>query len=145
LFHVIGIEFHLANDFDNYAIMEVAMLTALGKELRRLRIEKDEKMLDMARRLQVSTGMMSSVERGKKTPPKGFEEAVIRAYSLASDAAEHMRRAADQSRNAFTLQPTSEIGRDTAGLLARRMDELTDAQLEGIQKILDEGGKSGGQ
>ena len=53
------------------------MITELGKELRKIRIDQDERLLDMAERLEKSAAFVSAVEVGKKSPPSGFEEAVI--------------------------------------------------------------------
>ncbi|GAB4359775.1 MAG: hypothetical protein Kow00114_12900 [Kiloniellaceae bacterium] len=114
----------------------MATITDIGRALRKLRIDNDERLLDMAEKLGKSASFISAVEVGKKAPPSGFEELVIKAYGLASKAADQLRRAADLSRKAFVIEPTSALGRDTAGLLARRMDDLTDDQLEEIQEIL---------
>ena len=112
------------------------MLTDFGKRLRMLRIEKDEKLLDMADRLEISSSFLSAVENGKKSPPSGFEEEVITAYDLDKDIADQLRNLADRARNTFVLKPESDMARNTAGMLARRMDGLSDNQLIDIQKIL---------
>ncbi|QOZ74091.1 XRE family transcriptional regulator [Bradyrhizobium sp. CCBAU 53351] len=117
------------------------MLTDIGKELRKLRIETDERLMDMAKRLDKSASFISAVEVGKKSPPSDFEEAVIKIYQLAGDAAEALRRAADRSRKAFTIEPSSALGRDTAALLARRINNLSDSQLKEIREILFKGSK----
>lgn len=117
------------------------MITELGKELRKIRIDRDERLLDMADRLQKSAAFVSAVEVGKKTPPTGFEEAVINVYGLAADIADTLRTAADRARRAFTIEPNSALGRDTAGLLARRMNNLSEEQLSDIRDILN--GKRG--
>lgn len=113
------------------------MITDLGKELRKIRIDRDERLMDMAEKLEKSAAFVSAVEVGKKSPPSGFEEAVVRAYSLAQDAAERLRSAADRARKAFTLEPNTMLGRDTAGLLARRMNELSEKDLNQIRNILN--------
>ena len=117
------------------------MITELGKELRKIRIDREERLLDMAERLEKSAAFISAVEIGKKSPPSGFEESVIKAYSLASDFAEKIRQAADRARKAFLLEPNTDLGKDTAGLLARRMNSLSEDQLKNIQEILS--GKKG--
>ena len=113
------------------------MITELGKELRKIRIDQDERLLDMAERLEKSAAFVSAGEGGKKSPPSGFEEAVIKAYGLAADVAERLRQTADRARKAFTIEPNSMLGRDTAGLLARRMNDLSEDQLNDIRKILN--------
>jgi hypothetical protein len=112
------------------------MITELGKELRKIRIDRDERLLDMADSLSKSAAFVSAVEVGKKSPPTGFEETVIEKYSLAADVADRLRRAADRARKAFTIEPNTMLGRDTAGLLARHVNELSPDQLRDIHDIL---------
>lgn len=112
------------------------MTTELGKELRKLRIDREERLLDMSKRLGKSASFISAVEVGKKAPPAGFEDLIINSYNLVSGAAEAIRRAADMSRKVFQLEPASSLGRDTAGMLARKMNSLSDGELRRIQKIL---------
>lgn len=119
------------------------MTTEIGKELRKLRIDRDERLYDMSHRLEKSPAFISAVERGSKSPPSGFEELVIAAYQLAGDAANALRRAADRSRKAFTIEAQTPLERDTAGLMARRMSSKMDAlspdELEKILAILRKG------
>lgn len=112
------------------------MTTEIGKELRKLRIDEDERLLDMATRLGKSSAFISAVERGTKAPPDGFVELVIKAYKLAGDAAASLRRAADRSRKSFTLEADTLLARDTAGLMARRMNSLSEEELNNIFQIL---------
>lgn len=119
------------------------MTTELGKELRKLRIDQDERLYDMSRRLGKSSAFISAVERGSKSPPSDFEGLVIAAYQLADGAANALRRAADRSRKAFTVEARTPLERDTAGLMARRMSSKMDAlspdELEKILAILRKG------
>lgn len=113
------------------------MITEIGKALRKLRIDQDERLLDMAKRLDKSSAFLSAVEIGKKSPPPGLEDAVVAAYRLSGAAVDLICRAANQSRKAFKLEPESELGRDTAGLLARKMNTLNDSELKRIMDILN--------
>jgi len=112
------------------------MTTEIGKELRKLRIDKGERLLDMARALQKSASFISAIEVGKKSPPLGFEDQVITFYHLAASAAKKLRQAANQSRSAFTLKPKTGAGRDTAALFARKIDGLSEKDFLEIQNIL---------
>ncbi|HHW39472.1 MAG TPA: helix-turn-helix domain-containing protein [Bacillales bacterium] len=116
------------------------MITEIGKELRKLRIDHGERLLDMAKNLSKSSAFISAVERGTKSPPEGFVDLVARTYKLADDAAASLRRAADRSRSSFTLEAESLLARDTAGLMARRMNSLSEEELNNILQIL---GKKG--
>lgn len=115
------------------------MTTELGKFMRKIRIDKDERLFDMAKRLGVSSAFISAIELGKKSPPEGFEEKITSAYDLQASAAQTLHFLADRERKSFTLEPRSQIGRDTAGMLARRINSLSDADLAQIQKILKRG------
>lgn len=112
------------------------MITAIGKELRKLRIDKGQRLLDMAHTMKKSASFISAIEVGKKSPPAGFEDEVISLYALASAAAKRMRQAANQSRTAFTLKPQTTVGRDTAALFARKIEGLSENDFLAIQDIL---------
>ncbi len=112
------------------------MVTEIGKELRRLRIDEDERLLDMDTKLEKSSAFISAIERGTKTPPPIFVELVTRVYRLTGDAAASLQSAADRSRKNFTIQADSLLARDTAGLMARQMNSLSEEDLSSMFKIL---------
>lgn len=112
------------------------MVTDLGKALRKLRIDLGERIIDMADRLGISAAFLSAVETGRKAPPKKFLDEVIRVYGLEGNDAENLRLAAARSKRDFKLTANSSAARETADLLARRLDSLTETQLAGIRDIL---------
>jgi transcriptional regulator with XRE-family HTH domain len=113
------------------------MLTELGKELRKLRIDHGERLVDMAQKIAKSASFISAVEIGKKAPPVGIEDQVARIYHLGDVAKRRLSRAADLSRNAFVVEAETPLARDTAGLFARKIKSLSSMQLEDIHKILN--------
>ncbi|KPF85840.1 hypothetical protein IP70_10370 [alpha proteobacterium AAP38] len=117
------------------------MVTEIGKELRKLRIDKDERLLDMAEKVERSPAFLSAVETGRKAPPDGFGEMIVKAYRLTGEAAERLLSAFDKSRDNFRIYALNPFARDTAGLLARKFDTLSDDQLKEIQTILKRGEK----
>ncbi len=58
------------------------MLASFGKILRKLRIDHSERLLDMAKKLDISVAFLSSVKIGKKFVPVGLEEKIIEFYGL---------------------------------------------------------------
>lgn len=118
------------------------MLTEIGKELRKLRIDRGERLLDMASRINKSTSFLSAVEVGTKAPPAGLEDEIATAYDLAPDVRANLRRAADRSRRAFTVEANSATARDTAAMFARKINNLSDQQLEQINSILQGGART---
>jgi transcriptional regulator with XRE-family HTH domain len=113
------------------------MLSDIGKEMRKLRVERGERLLDMGKRLGKSASFISAVEVGSKSPPQGFEDEIIAEYALGVLDAKRLRSVADKARRSFTIQPMTDYGRDTAAMFARRINELSDDELEKINAILD--------
>ncbi len=116
------------------------MITPLGKILRKLRVDRDERLLDMADKLGKSAAFISAIERGSKSPPSGFEEAVITAYDLPDAAAKELRQTVYQTRKSFSVEATTPMARDMVGLLARRMNSLSPDELIDIMQILNKKG-----
>lgn len=56
--------------------------TPYGKLLKKLRIDFDETAADMARKLDISTSLLNSIESGARAIPSGLSEKVAKAYSL---------------------------------------------------------------
>lgn len=73
------------------------MLTRFGKQLRKLRIDRGEKLKDMADRLDVTTAYLSAVENGKRTVPDAWVYAIIENYHLSDNEAQELQRAAYES------------------------------------------------
>lgn len=117
------------------------MVTELGKLLRKLRVDREERLLDMAEKIGHSISFLSAVETGRKSPPAGFEERIVSAYRLETKSAEALRVAADRCRKAFVIEPRSSKEHDVTALFARRLNVLTDAQVNDIRRILTGGPK----
>lgn len=115
--------------------------TELGKELRKLRIDHHERMLDMAQKLGRSVAFLSAVEVGRKPPPHDFVQRIIEVYKLTGEAAQRLFVAMDRSLENFKIKAQTPIARDTAALLARRFDKLSPADLQAIQQILKKPGE----
>lgn len=109
-----------------------------GRELRRIRRMRDDRLLDLAERLGKSVAFVSAIERGEKKPPKSFDEEVIAAYNLSEAEAQKIREAYDDTRSSFDLTPKTQEQRDTAGLLARKFRSLDDQKLAAIRRLLRE-------
>lgn len=58
------------------------MLTEFGKELRKLRLDRDEYLKDMADKLKISVAYLSAVETGKRKIPDDFISKIVMAYNL---------------------------------------------------------------
>jgi transcriptional regulator with XRE-family HTH domain len=58
------------------------MKTKFGKFLEKLRIDHDERLSDMARKLKVSSSFLSNVENGKQMFPSRFCAELCMLYNL---------------------------------------------------------------
>lgn len=113
------------------------MLSELGKEIRKLRVDRGERLLDMGRRLKKSASFISAIEVGSKAPPQRFAEELIREYALTGEQASRVLQLADEARDSFEIRPNTRAGRDTAAMFARRINDLSADELEKIFAILE--------
>lgn len=114
-------------------------ITALGKELRRLRLEKGEVMKDMANAINVSSAYLSAVERGKKSPSDKMITGIKNHYQLSSDEIQSLHEAVvlSQTNISIDLQDSDEEDRMLATAFARKFKGLEEGQKEQISKLLN--------
>lgn len=69
------------------------MLTLLGKFLRKLRIDRDETMKDMARRFDMTAAYLSAIELNKRSVPKDLFSKINKEYSLDDSSVKELTHA----------------------------------------------------
>ena len=104
------------------------MITPFGKDLRKLRIDRDETLFNMAKKLEVSISYLSSIESGHRNIPDNMVENVIKKYRLNKVKAESLREAAANSSgvldiNLIDITPQQ---RKLVFALSRKINGLTD-------------------
>ncbi len=116
------------------------MLTSLGRFLRKLRIDRNELLRDMARKLEVSVSFLSAVENGKKRMPSEWNARLCSLYDLDEYQQSQFSEAIAQTEKALdmNLTNTSEAGRRLAVSFARQLPYFTDEQIEAMQKIMQQ-------
>lgn len=119
------------------------MLTVFGRYLRKIRIDNDEILNDMAGKLQVTAAYLSAVENGKREIPEGWVEIIRDCYGLDDKQYFELTDAAYESKKSIKIKLEDETERDKDLVLAfaRRFRDLNDDDVTEIQKILD--GKRG--
>ena len=117
------------------------MATRLGKLLRKIRIDRDEYMKNMAERLGITSAYLSAIENGKRNMGNALLEKLAEVYSLPEDALNELKEAAIQSKDKIEIgvASASENKQNVAWTLARKFDDLSDRQIDQIQKILEGG------
>ncbi|WP_455480466.1 helix-turn-helix domain-containing protein [Bartonella sp. B12(2025)] len=117
------------------------MLTSFGKILRKLRIDRSERLFDMAQKLGVSSAFLSSVEIGKKSAPARMVEKIIELYALDQDTASLLRKADDACRTSFTIRPSDSLSREVAGMFVRNFNRFSQHDLKKFKALIEKLGE----
>lgn len=114
------------------------MITEFGKELRILRIEKDENINAMAKKLGISIAYLSAIESGKRSIPSDLVDKIIEKYHLDKERREVLREKEAISSNSINmnLSLVTPDQRKLVFALSRKLNDLTDEEcLEILGKI----------
>lgn len=114
------------------------MLTPFGKELRKLRIDQNKTLKDMADFVGVSSAFLSSVETGKR---KINNDLVIKAalfFNGDDTLLSKLKDAAWKSMNEYKLNVTGtdESTRETVAMFARNFSDLPEEKIRKIKELL---------
>ena len=122
------------------------MLTEFGKVLRKIRIDKQILLKNMADTLKVSSAYLSAVENGKRRIPQDWVEKISKEYTLDGEQKAELSKAADNSMLdvKISLDGASEIKRDAVLSFARALDGLSDEELTKIMSSMRKAQKRGG-
>lgn len=114
------------------------MLSEFGKFCRKLRIEKNELLIDMAQKLNVKPSFLSAVEVGKKSIPEKWKNEITEKYDLNQEQEQELIEAIENSvrQLKFNLSQNEE-NRDLILAFARKLDTLDTTEKESILKILN--------
>ena len=112
------------------------MPNELGKLLRTLRIEKGERLADMADKVGVSIAFLSAIETNRKDPPVDMVDRIGNAYRMNPKQRVQLELALFNSKTSFKLEPETSAARDTVAMLARRLNRLGVEEHKKIQAFL---------
>ncbi len=104
------------------------MATIFGKELRKLRIDKDETIHVMAKKLGISISYLSAIEAGSRNIPKGMVNKIIEKYHLNKERSEIMRQAEVESSKEIDidLSTVTVEQRKLVFALSRKLNDISD-------------------
>ena len=114
------------------------MTTTLGKFLRKLRIDREEILFDMARNLGVSPAFLSAVENGKKKAPDSWSQKISELYNLSPSQIEELNRALTETKTVveINIRDSSPQEKELALTFARSFESLDKDTTEKIIKLL---------
>ena len=118
------------------------MATTYGKVLRRIRIDRDELLKNMAEKLKMTSAYLSSIENGKRQIPNNMTRSIVDIYELDKNQMDELYNAEAHVRTNIdiNLEEASSSQKATVLALARQFENLTDEQLKDIQVILKKAG-----
>lgn len=114
------------------------MVTPFGKFCRKLRIDNEELLKDMADKLGVTSSYLSAVENGKRSVPQNWLQDISKTYELNDIQSSELQRAIDESQTVlkFELKELSIEKKDLLMAFAREHKRLDTSDLNKILKIL---------
>ena len=116
------------------------MLTEFGKILRKIRIDNQELLKDMAKKLGVSSAYLSAVETGKRKVPNGWVTKVANLYVLDGESKDELELACERSAQEvkISLAKATGLQREAALSFAKALEGLDDQKLRKIMEVVDE-------
>ena len=112
------------------------MLTPFGITIRKLRLDKGMRLLDLARRISRSPAFVSAIETGRKPIPDSYVLMISRAMELSAPEIRELRGAADRTRKEVPVQELPEDQRELVAAFARKIDELPSDMMAKLKKIV---------
>ena len=116
--------------------MMKSLVTAVGKFLRKLRLDANEVLYDMSQRVGCSSAFISSLELGKRPVPSEFQQKIVQIYGLSPEQQEEFQRAIDQSTKSVTIdfEDLGDSSKEAALVFARRLKTMEEKE---AKKLLD--------
>ncbi|ETI96837.1 MAG: hypothetical protein Q606_CBAC00012G0003 [Intestinibacter bartlettii DORA_8_9] len=113
-------------------------LTSFGKFTRKLRIDHDELLKDMAEKLGVTVSYLSAVEMGKRNIPSKWSDILIKEYQLDEKEQNELKEAIFFSSKIIKLDTSNfeDNKKDLVYALARKLKDLDEQKVTNIKQIL---------
>ncbi len=113
-----------------------------GKELKKILIDKNYRIYDLASALSVSSAFISSIITGKKNVPEDFNEKIAKVLSLSTEEKEMLDTKAALSRDLIKIDLTmcNQTAKNTVLAFQRNLNSLDEETLEKINEILNNRG-----
>ena len=110
----------------------------MGRFLRKLRIDNDELLRDMAVKLDVSPSMLSAIENGKRRASESLVKTLIDRYTLSPEQTNELQLAVAKAREQVSISfaGLNDADRGLAVAFARKFNDLDDESKKRIRRIL---------
>lgn len=116
----------------------MSKLTPFGIAIRKLRLDKGLRLIDMAEKLDMSTAFLSAIETGRKPIPDGLVRKISRAFTWPKEELSLLTRAVDQTRKDVRIaDDKKEEDRELIAVFARKLDQVPTATIEQLKKLFE--------
>lgn len=117
-----------------------AMATTFGKELRKVRIDLELTLADLADKVGMSAAYISALETGRKPVPPTFVGKLEGVLTLDQVTIKRLEKAADESREknvVISLHGKDEFSKRLAVAFARRLDDMSGREVKDFLNLLE--------
>ena len=114
----------------------MSALTPFGVEMRKLRLNRNLRLLDVASQLSVTSAFLSAVETGRKPIPDGFLVKISRAINISNEEVANLRKAIDRTRKEVRVDDKPDHQRELIAAFARKLDNVPPSLIEELKKIV---------
>jgi transcriptional regulator with XRE-family HTH domain len=114
----------------------MSKLTPFGAALRKLRIDHEMRLFDLAEKIGKSTALLSAIETGRKQIPDGFMADIVRVMSLTPAEHKELRAAKDKTKKEVNVGHLAADERELVAAFARNSGEISPDLLEQIRKAV---------
>lgn len=118
-------------------VKNMSKLTDFGKAIRKIRIDYDTNLNELAASIGVSSAFLSAVETGKKPISAELIRKITIALNLTNDEEKLLTHAASQSIENVTIKTQDAEEAEIALMFARRI-QTQSVNLDELRRILEE-------
>lgn len=116
-------------------------ITLFGKFLRKIRIDNEQLLAEMAKSLNVSSAYLSSIENGVREIPDDFIAKISSVYNLNTAETMELRKAKVLTQGVTKIsigENSTSQKADTALLLADTFAQLNEEQITALHSLLED-------
>ena len=112
--------------------------SSFGKELRKIMIDNDSRLYDLAKALGVSSSFVSSVICGNKSVPEDWIPTIVKKYNLYKEEEQSLIDKMIESKKTvvFDLSKLNNSQRQFTYQLQRNLSNLSNTEIEELEKII---------
>jgi transcriptional regulator with XRE-family HTH domain len=112
-------------------------LTIFGKAIRKLRIDRGLLLGDIAKKLNVSSAYLSSIELGERPIPQDFFLKIKNLSIFTKEELTQIEDAIIYTMKEFKFVPKTDHQKELIASLARSFDNLTEEQIKNIKNAIN--------